>query len=397
VGVSTGFRATSPRWDEDVRSDSFDVEQPLFGPSGLTDKAQRLNIYLGPAQLLNEMKLSRRSVLAGVGGVAAIGGVTGGGYWARVHEDNMEPQEIPDEHSDDSVRIGVLGDSHWRREERMRIRGIGSSTIVSSEELKENLSVFIDDMNGVFDADVVVQVGDLVDGVGVDRNIQLENLQNALDYLSNGLDTPVQHLLGNHEFAYAGQGMDEVFEVYGWGSVQGSWARKDFDGVSAIFLNTAASETSRSESVSDHYIPDSQLEWMESLADSVEQPVISFGHVPLTSGDGTEYDSTAGSERALSALHELDYRLGVFGHSHHADGWDRVRNQPDEPGVSHLNVPTPNAMLPEVGTKHSADDWLYIKYGVVPYLKLVIEPDGTWTAYASYHGLDIDLPTRWQG
>jgi hypothetical protein len=309
----------------------------------------------------------------------------------------MEPQHVAKDSSDEATHIGVLGDSHWRPDDRMQFRGIGANSIVGRDELQRNLDVFIEDMNNVFEADMVVQLGDLVDGVGLDFDSQLEYLKSAISYVETGLNAPVHHLLGNHEYAHVdNHDFGEVYKSFGWENEEDSWQRIELGEVSLLLLNTACSDTPRSNNIMDHYIPENELEWLESVASQNERPTFSFTHVPLTSGDGTQYDSTDGSGRALDSLHKMDYRMGIFGHSHHAEGWSRLRSQEDRFENTHLNVPTPNALLPTSGHNHSVDDWLHIRYGIVPYLKLIVDPDGHWTAYASYHSKRIDIPTVWR-
>lgn len=344
------------------------------------------------------MRVSRRRFLSGAGGVGVLAGLSGGWYWSRTQDSNIQPQEIDASVGDDALHIGVLGDSHWRSESRMRFRGVGANSIVGSDELKRNLDVFMEDMNEVFEADFVVQLGDFVDGAEVGWNKQLRNLASAISYLEEGLDSPVHHLLGNHEYAYAGdEDLEEMYNQFGWDEVQDTWRREDIGGITAFFLNTAVSETPRSDDITDHSIPEEQRRWLKSQVERTENPVISFAHVPLTGGDGTPYDSTAGSDSVLNTFEKMDHRLGVFGHSHHAVGWNRLRTQDDPEGRTHINVPTPNALLPKAGHEHSVDDWMHIEYGAVPYLKLIVESDGSWTAYASYHGQGYDVPTVWRG
>lgn len=287
------------------------------------------------------------------------------------------------------LKVGVLGDTHWRGSSRQ------PPDVPSTSTTKADLDAFIDDMND-WGADVVVQMGDLGDGMNVTFSELQTSISNAIDYLENsggsdgnGLDARVEHILGNHEYAFAGsQSMSDIYSLYGWSDLSDTYRVITVKGVNLILLNTGYGTVDRTTDKNDHEIPQQELDWMRNTLPDLDGESYMFHHVPLSEGKKNDgYDNVVNDKEASSILRDSPaYTAGFFGHSHHAgaQGWDRVREQKDDDGNRYLHLPDP----------HDLDGDTSIK----PHLKLSIYPGtGYWEAETNYSEQDSPFDTTWRG
>jgi len=116
-------------------------------------------------------------------------------------------------------------------------------------ECKDNWDVFIDYMNDTYQPDVVVSLGDLINGGSApdypdpgDTATAQSWLQTAVDYLTKnggtdgtGLDAPVEWIVGNHEWAYMGPDDMNAYSSE-WSTLSDLWRVKEYKNVELFLL-----------------------------------------------------------------------------------------------------------------------------------------------------------------
>lgn len=125
--------------------------------------------------------------------------------------------------------------------------------------------------------DLLVNLGDLIrrESPELDR----QRYWRAMKAFKE-LDTPVLHLLGNHELVY----MDVSTIEKLWaeeGFEQSSYGIKDCGSFAVLWLGLELFEGNYSIRT----LPEEQVEWLQETLQSVGKPVIIFSHVPLDSQD----------------------------------------------------------------------------------------------------------------
>lgn len=135
------------------------------------------------------------------------------------------------------LKVGILGNVYWRALSRS-----GDPNIPRKTQAKADLDVFIDEFLG---ADLIIQMGDLADGMDVTFSDLKTELNNATDHLENlggsagnGLDAQVEYILGNDEYAFAGnQPMSKIYSICGWSGLSDTYRVISKKGVNLALLN----------------------------------------------------------------------------------------------------------------------------------------------------------------
>jgi len=343
----------------------------------------------------NRKTMRRRTVLQATAGAAIIG--TAGSTTAASLTQDDEPDGFQKDDSTagfspaildaDPLKVGIVSDIHWRDEPRPQ-------HIVSKEVAKENLRTAATELNE-WGADFVIQQGDLVDGCcsraerspGAIRR----GIREAKAFLDDVLDAPIHHVLGNHEYMWPNADIERTYSIYGWNGLEDTFYTVKRKGITFAVLNSAYTETNRRRNATDHRIPQACLGWLRDVAAETDGPLFSVSHVPLSSGDGTKYDSTRGAATALKHLHSASgYVGGFFGHSHHSPNWKRVRVQTDSRGSPHVHTCSPNYFAEGDTVRHSRSS-----ERIVPFTKVAISSAG-WQAIASYADWNVRTSSNWR-
>lgn len=326
---------------------------------------------------------SRRRTLKTVAGVAA-GGLLG----ASSRVAGRSQSAVPTPH-----KIGILADTHYNTQAR-------AESAPSPRVMKEKLDIFVNDMNHGFEADLVVHLGDIVDGFYCDEDELIRRIKVFRQYLeeeagreNRGLDANIVYLMGNHEYTFAGSGnMDRVYNAFGLNGLEDTWYMYRPKGVRLMFLNTSYTETDKADDPTDHRTPNhedpaNEHKWIrERSQETVDDgPLFTFMHAGLTGGDGSAYDLVQHRwpvRRWLSKYND-NYVAGFFGHSHHNQQWDWLKRQRDD----QYNVPyIHTTAMNNLGNNRT---WTV-------YTKLTVDSTGEWEAEANYPEW-TGYPTRFSG
>lgn len=280
------------------------------------------------------------------------------------------------------TRIGIVSDTHWRD-------GSRAEAVPDKADTKANMDAFADEMNNNFQPDFIVQQGDLIDGLDTTFSEQLTWTEEAIDYLENqagssgtGVDAPVYHLLGNHEYAFSNSGdMSQIYSKFGWSSIDDTWRRMEQDGMQFVFLNTGYSPTDKDGSNGNHELPQAEIDWMKNKIDRY-MPTYVFMHCPISEGPDDSYSDVKREAEAQGILSEINEAVfGFFGHCHYAGGdWDTIRMDSDSYGTNYLHTASLNVLL---------DDQSYL-----PFSKVTVQEAGGWEAKTSYEDTGYDLQNR---
>jgi len=288
------------------------------------------------------------------------------------------------------AKIGIIGDVHWRDTER-------ATDAPSKSTTKSNLDTVIDGLNS-WGADVVIQLGDLIDGESVTKSDQLTWIDEATDYLENsggssgnGLDADVEYILGNHEYAFAEDSthISSVYSRFGFADLSETYRVIAEKGVNIPLLNTGYGQSNRTTDTNDHEIPTEELNWLRDTVAPLTDETLPIMHTPISegaggNGDGSSYEDVVNQFEAQEHLADSTGLMGgIFGHSHHTEGWDRILEQTDGHGTRYLHVCDP----------HDLDG----DSAVTPYAKVSVYPGlGRWVAESSYNRGDTPHHTAWQ-
>jgi len=214
------------------------------------------------------------------------------------------------------LRIGVVTDIHAHDTESP-VEGKVMSNYA------ERVSAFVDAMNA-WPADIVLQLGDLVNGAFVlgaayGDPKRIASILAAAAALFTPLDCPIHHMLGNHDLYDLSK--DEFLAGIGQAP---SYRSFDHAGLHIVLLDAQYNDPGEEDY--DHVfmrvkcrIPAHQLAWLRDDLAATALPTIVCVHQPLDS----EFDATAGGppvvnrEEVRTILSDSGVVIAVFqGHDH---------------------------------------------------------------------------------
>lgn len=272
-------------------------------------------------------------------------GGSGGGYSAPSPTPTPTPTPPP-EPLNATVRFGLVSDIHYRDS--------GRQEITDGEDTERRLQQFTDAMNQT-EPGFVAQLGDFADGEVSSQSKYIEYLDRAEDLTEDRLSVPWYDVMGNHE--YRNRSWNRSATRYAvnesWHNRSDTWYNFTVAGYEFVVLNTAW----KSNNSGAHRIPEEEVTWLNRTLNETSRPTFVFMHVPVSAGCGDGYDQAINQSRVQAALAADDeFVAGFFGHSHHCDAWDRLRNQTDEYGNVFYHVTAPHQWM---------DDATQVPWGVV--------------------------------
>jgi len=200
----------------------------------------------------------------------------------------------------DQIKIGITSDVHWNDE--------GGRTLIEDlADIKDNLDIFIDDMNNSFEADVVIYLGDLVDqNLATDATDYGNLLGDATDYLENsggpsgnGLNAPIHYVAGNHEAEYSDYG---IWSELGFSSYSDTYYSFTVGDYEIIVLNTAGTD-SRGTAPSAHIFRSEEIDWLENKLSENDKPKLVFMHIPpFEPIKSKDYDTVENERKVMDLL-----------------------------------------------------------------------------------------------
>jgi len=250
------------------------------------------------------------------------------------------------------IKFALISDIHLRESAR--------SEITPEEETRSILHEFITSMNDVVKPDFIVQLGDLNDGClsscsnKASDEIVIERLKRAAQYTKNETSIPWFDVIGNHEYGINRNNDGVIYAAINedWSSLEDTWYYRDIKGYRFIFLNTAFPYEGKS-----HMIPAEEVVWLRDVLEESSKPTFVFMHVPISDGDGSDYDRAINQEKVGELLAGDDsFVAGFFGHSHHADEWDGLRKQLDGYGNVYFHVTAPHEWM----GNRSGNPWIVV-------------------------------------
>jgi len=174
--------------------------------------------------------------------------------------------------------------------------------------------------------------------------------------------------------------MSDMYSTFGYSGVSDTYFSVDVNGVTLVILNTSYSDQDALANHGSKYIPQSELDWLDTLPS--DNPILVIQHVPISRGTGLPKDTVTGQNKIAQKLSSNKrFVEGFFGHVHHASGWDYSLTQRDAYGNEHIHTPTPN---------YFPDD-----ASVVPYTKVRAWNTGEFIAEASYTANNTERRTSW--
>lgn len=291
------------------------------------------------------------------------------------------------------LKVGVLGDIHWN--------STAGNRFTTQSDLKSRLDTFIDDMND-WGADLVIQIGDLADGLDSTQNptqhsvseivTHIEESRNYLESTGgsagNGLDAPTEYVLGNHEYMPGSGSMSSIYSAFGMGGLSDTFRVVEKKGINIALLNTSYTTTDYAGGANDHEIPDGddaadELQWLRGSVRTKDRPVFTFMHNPLSFDEA--YQSVLNQETAAKILNDSPaVAANWFGHVHNADHWRTIK----EDGTG-------------FGDRHIHTGYIYdhqFDQSITPYGKLrVFDHSGLWEFNASYTKEQTGSQAVWRG
>lgn len=167
------------------------------------------------------------------------------------------------------MKFAIINDIHIG--DYRQNKGIHRKGTIHAERL---LNEFVDNMNGAFKPDFVVQGGDMVQDTNL--NTDKNNFIKGFNILSR-LDCPVYHIIGNHDL----KNLNEKFlkNILGYKKL---YYYIDNDNFRFIFLFPKQSHRTKIIQI-DHL----QLRWLKTKV-KTEKKIIIFSHYSLAPVDTTE-------------------------------------------------------------------------------------------------------------
>lgn len=174
------------------------------------------------------------------------------------------------------MRFAIINDIHNGPPNSGWIRGVQRKLTYKSEELVKN---FVQHMNESVRPRFVVNIGDFIEDVS-DKQTDLSYFKETHTLLSK-LESPVYHLLGNHDLRTLNH--DELQRVLGYEKMNYSF---DHDGFHFICLDFQMSGN-HTKVLTDirAEVPNQQLEWLHTDLTKTDKPTILFFHYGLAEDD----------------------------------------------------------------------------------------------------------------
>ena len=249
------------------------------------------------------------------------------------------------------ITLALISDIHYRESPPREITG--------GKETRDILRAFVDEMTNQVKPEFIVQLGDFNDGCMDDcrhpvaDDLILERLGKVREYSEKLTEIPWFNVIGNHEYKSGpddGIGDPEspkdFSAIYSaiddeWSSLEDTWYYRDIAGYRFIFLNTAFPHDGPS-----HIAPPAQVDWLREVLDSSNLPKFVFMHVAISGGTGSVYDLVVNRDEIIGLLAaDESFVMGFFGHSHHTDSWDGLRQQRDSAGNLYYHTTAPHEWM----------------------------------------------------
>jgi Icc protein len=138
-----------------------------------------------------------------------------------------------------------------------------------SHEASSLTERFVQRMNDVERPDLVVNLGDVIEDLN--READLGNYRRFVDILG-GLDAPVLHVAGNHDFAHLSE--SDLRDL--WSHDGALYYSRDFGGVHFSVLHTIETKDVAVR------VPEQQLDWLRSDLERAELPCVVLMHHPAS-------------------------------------------------------------------------------------------------------------------
>lgn len=161
----------------------------------------------------------------------------------------------------------------------MRVVKIGAVTDVHQsprEDMRGHMRRFVDDMNNNFLPDLVVELGDFIDGGKVDERVEEEELRKINEVYAQ-CKAPRYYVMGNHDLVNVSR--SRFKEIVG---IDYNWTSITVDFIHIIFLDGVGGLEYTTPSLLGH-IPEEELDWLRKDLEKIpaDQPIIVFCHYPI--------------------------------------------------------------------------------------------------------------------
>ncbi|WP_158058441.1 metallophosphoesterase family protein [Halorussus halophilus] len=274
-----------------------------------------------------------------------------------------------EEISVEPVKIGLLADPHYPGD----ARGLGATGV---EKTTKKLKQFVRAMND-WEADRVFFMGDMMPTWGGRASSQ-RKIREFRHLVEDDLEMPVHPVWGNHEYQHADSwGPDWSYAPWGVSTHADTWYSVDASVAKIVVLNNGYSE---SDHVHTEFLPE-QIEWLRNELNRTKRPVVVVSHLPLSVGTGQNYDYAVREEEVGTLLSRYDNVVCcLFGHCHHDSS-----SPPEE-----TNQPAFFDQMREqrrYGMRHFFVPWIHRlqwDQSVTPFGKLFLYPGGEARLEASY-------------
>lgn len=170
------------------------------------------------------------------------------------------------------VKLAVVNDIHVGKclEHRGRVRA-------SSHLVENRLQGYLQDIIQQHSPDAIINLGDLIRSE--ERGSDLQNYRRLIANFKQ-IESPVIHLLGNHELKkMSSKEIETIWLEEGF--QQKSYGAKDFGGFTLIWLGLELDPDNHKI----RYLPSDQVNWLSDKLKQINRPTVIFTHCAIDDHD----------------------------------------------------------------------------------------------------------------